>query len=775
MYRKIRIIRSHLHVKKPQITQAKEGQNALKSSFACFGLEVCMNSPQRLSTYWVTCADGLELLLEEEIAQLGATDVERKAGRLIFKGTLETAYRICMWSRLASRVVMPIYEHAIEHSHDVRDVAEELYEGAVNFDWSLIFAPQSTFAIRLHVERDIKVNTQFATLRVKDGVVDSFMETVGRRPSIDIKQPEITLYILAGKTTHHYCLDLSGDSLHKRGYRQVMTEAPIKENLAAAILHKAKLQALQPKLVLDPMCGSGTFIIESLMILTDRAPGLVRRFGFNGWHGHDHELWMSLKAEAAQRHQDALAKPLPKFYAYDADWDAVKATRQNLIAAGFESILDNMKIEERTLADWPAFNLEADEKAFIVTNPPYGERLGDKASNRALYLGISALLQKTFPHQHAAVIAAQIEQADVLAFDATQTLRLMNGKLPIYIRFGVIKPLLNSQPFLARWTSQPVEVEGAQDFANRLQKNMTALKKWAVNEGIYCLRLYDADLPDFNVAVDLYGDRLHVQEYAPPKQIDPEKAKKRFNLALAAIRAVTGFNRDAIFIKTRARQSGKTQYEKQSTASKRFVVKEGRANLLVNLTDYLDTGLFLDHRQMRLRIAQEAKGKHFLNLYSYTSTASLHAALGGAASTTSVDLSNTYLNWSKENFVLNGLTVDHADEQHMFFASDCFDWLKEGHEQYDLIFIDPPTFSNSKKFYGTFDVQRDHLSLLKRAMNRLSTDGTLYFSNNYRGFEMSEEIEGMFDVVEITQETIGPDFKRNQKIHRSWQIKHHSV
>ncbi|MEG1092878.1 MAG: bifunctional 23S rRNA (guanine(2069)-N(7))-methyltransferase RlmK/23S rRNA (guanine(2445)-N(2))-methyltransferase RlmL, partial [Acinetobacter sp.] len=480
------------------------------------------------------------------------------------------------------------------------------------------------------------------------------------------------------------------------------------------------------------MCGSGTFIIEALMMLTDRAPGLVRRFGFNGWNGHDHDLWMSIKAEAADRHQAALEQPLPQFYAFDADWEAVKATKQNIMAAGFERLLDHIQIEERTLADWPNFEAEG-KTAFIVTNPPYGERLGDKASNRALYLGLSALLQKNFPNQTAAVIAAAVEQADVLALNDPQTMRLMNGKLPIYVRSGSVKPVAVVKPFLETWQPQQFEaIEGAEDFANRLQKNIQTLKKWAVKESIHCLRLYDADLPDFNVAVDLYGERLHVQEYAPPKTIDPEKAKKRFNLALQAIRAVTGLGRDAIFIKTRARQEGKTQYTKQSTASKRFIVQEGKAKILVNLTDYLDTGLFLDHRQIRLRIAQEARGKHFLNLYSYTSTASLHAALGGAASTTSVDLSNTYLNWSKENFVLNGLTVDHADEQHQFFASDCFEWLKEGHEQYELIFIDPPTFSNSKKFYGTFDVQRDHLSLLKRAMNRLTTDGTLYFSNNYR-------------------------------------------
>lgn len=523
------------------------------------------------------------------------------------------------------------------------------------------------------------------------------------------------------------------------------------------------------------MCGSGTFIIESLMILTDRAPGLVRRFGFNGWNGHDHDLWMSIKAEAADRYQIARQQPLPKFYAFDADWEAIKATKQNIIAAGFEELMPHIQIEERTLADWPDFQAET-KTAFIVTNPPYGERLGEKASNRALYLGLSARLQQYFPNQSAAVIASQIEQADVLAFNHPQTLRLMNGKLPIYIRLGQIKPANVLRPFLETWQPQSFEpIEGATDFTNRLQKNMQSLKKWATKEGIYCLRLYDADLPDFNIAVDLYGDRLHVQEYAPPKSIDPEKAKKRFNLALASIRAVTGLNRDAIFIKTRARQEGKTQYSKQSSASKRFIVQEGQAKILVNLTDYLDTGLFLDHRQMRLRIAAEAKGKHFLNLYSYTSTASLHAALGGAASTTSVDLSNTYLNWSKENFVLNGLTVEHADEQHQFFASDCFEWLKEGHEQYDLIFIDPPTFSNSKKFYGTFDVQRDHISLIKRAMNRLTTEGTLYFSNNYRGFEMDAEIEALFQVQEISHDTIGADFKRNQKIHRAWKINHPPV
>ncbi len=736
-----------------------------------------MTQSSRLNTYWVTCADGLENLLTEELqdilAPTGASITDKKQGRIVVSGNLEAAYRICLWSRLASRVLLPIHHFDIAKTHDARDVAEELYEGAVNFDWSLIFSPSSTFAIRMQTEREIKVNPQFATLRAKDGVVDSFMEAQGRRPSIDTKQPEITLFVLAGKETHHYCLDLSGDSLHRRGYRHYMTDAPIKENLAAAILRLAGWHhnAKPFEVLIDPMCGSGTFVIEALMITTDRAPGIQRQFGFMGWHGHDGTLWQTLKTEAQTRHETALQQPLPKFYAYDADWDAVKATRQNILAAGFEDLLPHIKIEERVIGDWNDFDVDG-KKALIVTNPPYGERLGDKTSNRALYQGLAWQLQKYLPNQHAAILASQVEQADVLPLENTQTLRLMNGNLPIYVRSGDIIAKHDKASFLANWQATPVEIEGAQEFANRLIKNISALKKQALRENVSCLRLYDADLPDFNLVVDLYDDILHVQEYAPPKIIDPEKAKKRLNLGLAAIRQVLGLPREKVFIKTRAKQKGQAQYEKQSEMSKRFIVQEGDIRVFINVTDYLDTGLFLDHRPMRLRIAAEAKGKHFLNLYSYTSTASVHAAVAGAASTTSVDLSNTYLNWSKQNFALNGLTVDHADQQHQFFDADVFEWLKEGHETYDLIFIDPPTFSNSKKFQGTFDVQRDHASLLKRAMNRLSNGGTLYFSNNFQKFELDEELAARFDVQEITASTIGFDFKRNQKIHRAWQMRH---
>jgi 23S rRNA (guanine2445-N2)-methyltransferase / 23S rRNA (guanine2069-N7)-methyltransferase len=288
------------------------------------------------------------------------------------------------------------------------------------------------------------------------------------------------------------------------------------------------------------------------------------------------------------------------------------------------------------------------------------------------------------------------------------------------------------------------------------------------------LRVYDADLPDFKVAVDVYGEFVHVQEYAAPKSIPLETAKKRFNLALHGVREALQVNREQVFIKTRARQSGNEQYEKKANSGKFHVVSEPTANnqrayFFVNFSDYLDTGLFLDHRSLRKIIAKNARGKTVLNLFAYTCTASVHAALGGAKAVTSVDLSQNYLDWGRKNFALNGLP-DLPSYQ--FIAQDIFEWIKSNTEQYDVIFIDPPTFSNSKKFQGTFDVQRDHVPLINRAMNRLSSDGVLYFSNNFTKFVLDDEINNRYHVEEMTNQTIGFDFDSKRPIHQSWAIRH---
>ena len=314
--------------------------------------------------------------------------------------------------------------------------------------------------------------------------------------------------------------------------------------------------------------------------------------------------------------------------------------------------------------------------------------------------------------------------------------------------------------------SEPARLsEGGQMFANRLQKNLKQLGKWAKKAGVECYRLYDADMPEYAVAVDLYRDWVHVQEYAAPRSIDPQKAQTRLLDALAAIPVALGISSDKVVIKRRERQTGTRQYERQDQQGRFMEVSEGGVKLLVNLTDYLDTGLFLDHRPLRLRIQKEAAGKRFLNLFCYTATATVHAARGGARSTTSIDLSKTYLDWARRNLALNGFSDKQRLEQ-----GNVMQWLAEDRGEYDLIFIDPPTFSNSKRMEGVFDVQRDQVELIDLAMARLAPGGVLYFSNNFRKFVLDEGVQARYQVKEISEQTLDPDFVRNPKIHRAWMI-----
>jgi len=309
---------------------------------------------------------------------------------------------------------------------------------------------------------------------------------------------------------------------------------------------------------------------------------------------------------------------------------------------------------------------------------------------------------------------------------------------------------------------------GATMFANRIRKNKKRLARWVKREGIECYRLYDADMPEYAVAVDVYGDKLHVAEYMAPKDVDADAASRRLEEVVAALPQALGVSPESISYKRRQRQRGLTQYQKEDSRGELMSVREGQARILVNLHDYLDTGLFLDHRPLRLRIAAQARGKDFLNLFCYTGVASIHAALGGAKSTTSVDLSNTYLGWLRKNLAHNGL----AETGNLMIKANCLEWLNEPRQTYDLILLDPPSFSNSKSMESAFDIQRDHLPLVRSAMAVLRPGGTLYFSNNRRGFVLDDALLSQFDCDNITRETLPPDFQRNEKIHNCWQIRH---
>ena len=302
---------------------------------------------------------------------------------------------------------------------------------------------------------------------------------------------------------------------------------------------------------------------------------------------------------------------------------------------------------------------------------------------------------------------------------------------------------------------------------NRLRKNKKILEKWAAAKNIDCYRLYDADIPEYAVAIDRYANWVQITEYAPPKTIDTLKAHRRLQAIYKAVPQVLEIPNDFLAIKLRARQKGTSQYQKHAQTQHFEIVKEGKVLVRVNLWDYLDTGLFLDHRPIRFKIGEWANGKRFLNLFCYTAVASVHAAAGGAANTTSVDMSATYIEWAKRNFALNGL----QGPQYQFIQDDCLRWLEHARGEYDLVFLDPPTFSNSKRMEDTLDVQRDHVWLIKNAVRVLALGGTLVFSTNLRRFKLDNFIYENYHVEDYTKKSLDKDFERNQRIHQCFLIR----
>ncbi len=534
----------------------------------------------------------------------------------------------------------------------------------------------------------------------------------------------------------------------------------------------------------DPMCGVGTFLVEAAMIAADIAPNLNRvHWGFDAWLGHVPAVWKKVHAEAEARAEAGLAKPPLWIRGYEADPRLIQPGRNNVERAGLSDWIKIYQGEVGTFEPRPDQN----QKGLVICNPPYGERLGDEASLLYLYQNLGERLRQACLNWEAAVFTGAPDLGKRMGIRSHKQYAFWNGALPCKLLLIKVSPdqfvtgerrtaeqrqaerdlvEAGEEAPIAAPASEPARLsEGGQMFANRLQKNLKQLGKWAKREGVDCYRIYDADMPEYALAIDLYHDWVHVQEYAAPKSVDPEKAQARLFDALAAIPQALNVDKSRVIIKRRERQSGTRQYERQGAQGKFTEVNEGGVKLLVNLTDYLDTGLFLDHRPMRLRIQKEAAGKRFLNLFCYTATASVHAAKGGARTTTSVDLSKTYLDWARRNLSLNGFSDKNRLEQ-----GDVMAWLEGNRDEFDLIFIDPPTFSNSKRMEGVFDVQRDHVQLLDLAMARLAPGGVLYFSNNFRKFQLEENLTARYAVEEISGQTLDPDFARNSKIHRAWKI-----
>jgi 23S rRNA (guanine2445-N2)-methyltransferase / 23S rRNA (guanine2069-N7)-methyltransferase len=724
--------------------------------------------------FTITAARGMLPLLAKELTAMGISDTKEEQGNIRFTGSLEQAYRVCLWSRVAIRVLMPIAQFSAK-------TTDELYAGIHDLPWEdHIDGEGSTLAVDFNSFRSKIHHTQYGAQRVKDGVVDRFREQTGERPSVDLHQPDLRINVYVKHNQATVSIDLSGESLHKRGYRVTTTAAPLKEHLAAAILMTADWANLakQGWSLIDPMCGSGTFLIEAATMAADIAPGLQRDyFGFLYWKQHDKTAWKQLKAEAERRRQSGLSR-LPLIMGGDADASAVKAAKENIAEAG---LADRIQVEQRDLLDWPAQSKQLSHQGLMVCNPPYGTRMGQASELHYLYESLGNIISDSLPGWRTTLITDNADLAKFTGLAEFERFPFDNGPIPCQVIHYRAARAVSSKAQM----SMPVEVEApaqaiivdpdyqvsehCEMFANRFKKNLKHMAKWAKKNDIDCYRVYDADLPDYAVAIDLYGDAVHVQEYAPPKQIDPEKAVQRLKDVMHVLPLLLDIPASKVVLKLRQKQRGHQQYEAQGAQKQRFKVTESGLQFLVNLTDYLDTGLFIDHRITRQKVASLAAGRDFLNLFAYTGSASVYAAMGGAKTTATLDMSNTYLSWAEDNMALNGFKGD----THRYIRANCLEWLQaaqQENQRYGLIFLDPPTFSNSSRMEGVFDIQRDHVALIQMAAALLTEDGQLIFSTNRRDFKMDATALSALELKDIRHETLPLDFKRNAKIHACWLI-----
>lgn len=693
---------------------------------------------------FVSCPKGLENLLTLELEALGLQNLKNNPQGVYGDASLETIYQITLWSRLANRVHLILYTGQSYNS-------QVLYQTCQQFPWQTVFSGDKTLKIQFHGTSEQLRNEMYSAQVVKDAIVDHFRALSGQRPNIDKRDADIQIHAYLKHDQVTLSLDVVGYSLHQRGYRLEQGIAPLKENVAAALLWRMNW----PQIVslggyfADFMCGSGTIVIEAAMIALRMAPGLLREDqGFASWTQHQPALWEKCRQAAREqrRHLDI------RLYGSDINPRVLEFAKANARRAGVEAYT--------TWTHQPLKNAKRlHDKGLVVLNPPYGERLGEQMDLIPLYQQMGEALHKSFQGWDAGVLTSDPMLAKALGLRAHKQYSFYNGSIPCQLyclRLDETNQLRHGGTLKIS--------EAAQMFANRLRKNVQNLQKWAERQDIHCYRVYDADLPEYAFAIDKYGDFLVLQEYMPPKQIPEHVAATRRLDVMTVVPDVFQVSANKIVIKQRKPQK-QEQYQKHDDKKERVIVKEGFSKFYVNLHDYLDTGLFLDHRLLRLEFAHSKPQTRFLNLFCYTGTASVHAALSGAT-TTNVDLSNTYLTWAMDNFKLNELPV----AKHQFIQSDVMAWLKSTHGFYDVIYMDAPSFSNSKRMQGTLDIQRDHVAMIRFAMRRLAPGGQLYFSTHLRTFKMDDSVEEFANIQNITKKTIDLDFKRDMKIHQCYLL-----
>ncbi|MBR0403917.1 MAG: bifunctional 23S rRNA (guanine(2069)-N(7))-methyltransferase RlmK/23S rRNA (guanine(2445)-N(2))-methyltransferase RlmL [Eggerthellaceae bacterium] len=758
--------------------------------------------------FFASCLPGLEQALAQELKSFGIERVRPLGGGAAFFCEADAALRACLWSRLASRVMLVVGR---VNAGD----AELLYAGVYDIAWEDVLADGATMAVRAHGSNDELRNTRFTALKVKDAIADRMRAKRGARPEVDTLAPRASVDVRIRDRRATVSLDFSGEALNRRAYlaSDDKEDAALACSLAAGALALGGWDELVRKgaFFVDPACSDGIVLVEAALVACDAAPGLLRKkWGFQGWAFYDEGAWQKLHAEACERFASGLARlgatppdcitqaellkqPLPDpdrihFLGTATSSPMITRARNHVRHAGLRSVVSvelagaadiaQVISEHKALGhahvQMVASNLDAISRA---------DALALVQADEAAFAAAAALAREG--SRFVAVGAQDMASR----FGAEPVLRQIigRGRVEVPVEVFDMRPagVQSIQiPDLAGGAPHVVEVfeAASEQFAARLRKMFKERRKWAQREGVSCFRIYDADLPDYAVAIDWYtgagdargNDYLHIAEYAPPASVDADKARRRFKDVLSIAPIVCGVRPDHVFSKTRVREKGGGQYRNAGGRAYVTSMEEGGCLFEVDLAGRLDTGIFLDHRLTRELVRSKAAGARFLNLFAYTGTASVYAAAGGAKSTTTVDLSQNYLDWARRNMAANGF----SGEAHEFVKSDVMRWITETrrtNRRFELVFVDPPTFSNSKSMgKRTWDVQRDHVELLIGVSRLLAREGgEAIFSCNLRSFKPNVDELAKYGVAieDISEQTIPEDFARNPKIHKCYLVR----
>ena len=711
---------------------------------------------------------GLEAVLSRELAALGYENRILDTGQVLFHGERSAICRANLWLRTAGRVLLQIGRF------EAADF-DQLFEQTRSLPWEEFLPADAAFPVSGRSRKSKLSSVPACQRTVKKAIVEK-LQSAHRVQDLPETGPPFAVEIRLADDEAVLLIDTSGSGLHKRGYRPLRGAAPLRETLAAGLVRLSFWEPGRP--LIDPFCGSGTIPIEAALIGRNIAPGRSRQFAAELWPAVEKSLWEAAREEAGDLARGKLSE---RILGTDRDERALAQARYHAQLAG---VAEDIHFQQRDFCDLSSKR----QYGCLIANPPYAEQLGTKSEVDALYRTLPEVLRRMKTWSHF-LLTAYPDLEQLVGQQADRRRKLYNSRIECtYYQFHgprpphapppdapppprdrettAVPPLAETAPGQAFGGLGEKAHRQAEIFHNRLSKRARHLRRWP-RRGITCYRLYDRDVPEVPLVVERYEDCLHISEYERPHEHTPAEHADWLDLMVRTAGEALNVPPASIFLKCRKRQRGSRQHEHYARDQQRHRVAEGGLKLQVNLSDYLDTGLFLDHRITRKLVRDAARDKRFLNLFGYTGAFTVYAIDGGAQSTVTVDLSKTYLDWARRNLALNEM----LGGPHRFVQSDAMGFLTGLPEQahFDLAVVDPPTFSNSKKLENFWEVQRDHAALLHQLQLRMAPGGVVFFSTNFRRFHLDEESLAGFTIREISRQTVPEDF-RNRRVHRCWRL-----